>query len=41
MIKLFGSTKTKITKDKNGENIPHLGITEVVLVRCNIVSNGY
>ena len=31
-MKLIGSTKNKITKDKNGENIPHLGITEVVLV---------
>ena len=31
----------KITKDKNGENIPHLEITEVVLVHCNIVKNDY
>ena len=29
-IKLLGSTKHKITKDKNGENVPHLEITEVV-----------
>ena len=27
--------------DKNGENIPHLEITEVVLVHCNIVNNDY
>ena len=27
---LFGNTKTKITKDKNGENMPHLEITEVI-----------
>ena len=40
-MKLFGSTKNKITKDKNGENVPHLEITEVVLVHCNIVSNDY
>ena len=31
----------KITKDKNGENVPHLEITEVVLVHCNIVNNDY
>ena len=34
---LLGSTENKITKDKNGENLPHLEITEVVLVHCNIV----
>ena len=39
MIKLFGSTKSKITKDKNGEDIPYLEINEVVLVHCNVVSN--
>ena len=35
-MKLLGSTKNKITKDKNGENVPHLEITEVVLVHCNL-----
>ena len=39
--KLFGSTENKITKDKNGQNVPHLEITEVVLVHCNIVNNDY
>ena len=38
---LLGSTKNKITKDKNGENEPHLEITEVVLVHCNFVNNYY
>ena len=38
-IKLLESTKNKITKDKNGENVPHLQITEVVSVYCNIVNN--
>ena len=37
-IKLLGITKSKVTKDKNGENVPHLEITEVVLVYCNIVA---
>ena len=40
-MKFLGSTKSKINKDKNGENVPHLEITEVVLVHCNIVNNGY
>ena len=40
-MKLLGSTKSKITKNKNGENVPHLKITEVVLVRCNVASNNY
>ena len=38
---LLGSTKNKITKDKSGENVPHLEITGVILVHCNIVSNDY
>ena len=40
-IKLLGSTENKITKDKNGENVLHLEITEVLLVHCNIVNNDY
>ena len=40
-MKLLGSTESKITKDKIGENVPHLEITEVVLVHCNIVNNDY
>ena len=40
-LKLLGSTKSKITKDESGENVPHLEITEVVLITCNIVKNDY
>ena len=40
-MKLLETTKNKITKDKNGENVPHLEINEVVLVHCNIVNNDY
>ena len=40
-MKLLGSTENKIIKDKNGENVPHLEITEVVLVHCDIVNNDY
>ena len=40
-MKFLGSTENKITKDKSCENVPHLEITEVVLVHCNIVNNDY
>ena len=40
-IKLLGSTENKIIKDKNGENVPHLEFTEVVLVHCSIFNNNY
>ena len=40
-MKLIGSTKTKITKDKNGEVMAHSEITEVVLLHCNIANNDY
>ena len=40
-MKLLGSTKSKITKDKNGENVPHLEIVELVLVHFNLVNNVY
>ena len=39
--KLLWSTKNKITKDKNGKNVPNLEITEVVLVYCIVVNNSY
>ena len=38
-MKLLGSTKKKITKNKNGENVLHLEIA--VLVHFNIVNNIY
>ena len=40
-MKLLGSTKKVVDKDKNGENIPKLEIVEVVLVLCNLVKNDY
>ena len=40
-MKLLGTIKNEITKYENGENVPHLEITEVVLVHCNIVNNDY
>ena len=40
-MKLLGSTESKINKDKNGENVPHLDIVELVLVHGNLVNNDY
>ena len=40
-MKLLGSTASKITKDKNGENVPRLEVVELVLVHCNLVNNDY
>ena len=40
-MKLPRSTKSKINKDKNDENMAHLKITEVELVHCNILNNDY
>ena len=37
-MKLHESNKSKITRDKVGENVPHLKINEV---HCNIVNNGH
>ena len=38
-MELLGNTKSKITKDENGENVSHLEITEVVLVHGNTVND--
>ena len=40
-MKFLGSTENKISKDKNGENVPHSEISEAVLVHCNMVKNDY
>ena len=40
-MKLLGSIESKITKDKNRENVPHLEVVELVLVHCNLVNNDY
>ena len=40
-MKILGSTKSKITKDKNGENVPYLQITETELIHCNVDNNSY
>ena len=40
-MKLLGSTKNKLNKDENDQNVPHLKLTEVVLVHSNIFNNDY
>ena len=40
-MKLLGRTESKITKDKNGENVPHLEVVELLLVLCNLVNSDY
>ena len=40
-MKLLGSTKNVVDKDKNSENVPKLESVEVVLVHCNLVKNDY
>ena len=40
-MKTLGSTKSKITKNENGYNVPNSEINEAVLVQCNIVKNDY
>ena len=40
-MKLLESTNSKIRKDENGENVPNLETTEVVLVHSNIFHNNY
>ena len=40
-LKLLGSIKSKISKDENHENLPHLEITDAVLIHCNIANNDY
>ena len=41
MMKLLGSTKKDVDKDKNGEDVLKLNSVEVVLVHCNLVNNNY
>ena len=40
-MNLLGSTESKISKDKNGENVPHLEAVELVLDHCNLVNDDY
>ena len=40
-MKLLGSSKKEISKDKNSETVSRLDLVDVILVHCNIVSNNH
>ena len=40
-MQLLENTKSKITKGKTGEYLPHFEITEVVLIHCSIVKKDH
>ena len=40
-VRLLGSGKKGVDKDKDGKNMPKLESVEVVLVYCNLVKNDY
>ena len=40
-MKLLGSTKKDVDKDKDGEDVPKLESVEVLLMHCNLVNNSY
>ena len=40
-MKLLRNTRSTIIKNEHGENVPPSKITEIVLVRCNIVNSEY
>ena len=40
-MRLLGSAKKVVDKDKDGEIVPKLESAEVILVHCNLVKNDY
>ena len=38
-MQILERTEKKTTKDKNDENVPHLKITEVIVVHYNVINN--
>ena len=40
-MKLLGNTKSRVNKNKNGENVSYLEINEIVLMHCDTVNNYY
>ena len=40
-MKLLGSAKKDVDKEKNNENVPKSESVKVVLVHCNLVKNDY
>ena len=40
-MKVLGSAKNDVDKDKDGEDVPKIEPVEVILVHCNLVNNSY
>ena len=40
-MKLLEIARGRITEDENGENVPRLEITKVLLVHCNTMNRDY
>ena len=40
-MRLLGSTKKGVDKNKDSENVPKFEAVEAVLVNCNLFKNGY
>ena len=40
-MKILGSVKKDVGKDKDGENVPKLESVDVVLVYCSLVKSDY
>ena len=40
-MKLLESTRSNVIKNENDQNVPHVGITEIVLIHCDIVNSEY
>ena len=40
-MRLLGSTRKEVEKDKDGENVPKLESVEVALLHCYLVKNDY
>ena len=40
-MRLLGSSKSIINKDKDGELVPKIEHVEYILVHCNLVKNNY
>ena len=40
-MKLLGSTRKDVDKDKDGEDVPKLEFVKVVLIHCNLVNSNY
>ena len=40
-MKILGSAKKDVDKEKDGEDVPKIESVEAVLIHCNLVNNSY